>query len=206
MMLKLLSRLMGHKTEQGPGWIKLGHDTTIQTPELAGARYISGTRGRGLLPELAMLNSNATVPEHVLVLGTTRKNKNPVFQAEADRLGISYEELERRLEPTAEQKEKARMKQEERDHREAVRLDAVRKAYWDNTDKPDSDLSPLVSALDGIVSNPTIEQQRILFMMLPADVFGQGVSWGFSDTEVRGQIYKFVEENRDAVAAAVSSN
>ncbi len=87
-----------------------------------------------------------------------------------------------------------------------MRLDAVRAAYWDNTDKPDSDLSPLVSALDGIVADPSDEQQRILFMMLPADVFGQGVSWGFSDTEVRGRIYEFVNENRDAVAAAVSSN
>jgi hypothetical protein len=143
---------------------------------------------------------------HLLVLGTTRKGKSTLVQAEADRLGISYEEMERRLEPTDEQKERARVKQEERDRREAVRLDAVRAAYWGNTDKPDFDLSPLVSALDGIVDDPTDEQQRILFMMLPADVFGQGVSWGFSDTDVRGRIYEFVNENRDAVAAAVSAN
>jgi hypothetical protein len=141
--------------------------------------------------------------EHLLVLGTTRKGTNKLLQTEADRLGISYEDMERQLEPTAEQKEKARMKQVERERREAVRLDALRKAYWDNTDNSDSDLSPLVSALEGIVADPTVEQQRILFMMLPADVFGQGVSWGFSDTEVRGRIYEFVNENRDAVAAAV---
>lgn len=140
---------------------------------------------------------------HVLMLGPTRKGKSILVQTEANRLGIPYEELERRLEPTAQQKEKARMKQEEKDRREASRLDALRKVYWDNTDKADSDLSPLVSALDGIVIDPTVEQQRILFMMLPAEVFGQGISWGFSDTEVRDQIYTFVEENRDVVEAAV---
>lgn len=144
--------------------------------------------------------------EHTMLLAPTRKGRSMLLQAEADRIGISYEELERRLEPTQEQKEQARMRQEEQDRRDAARLDAVRKAYWDNTDKTDSDLSPLVSALDGFVADPTIEQQRILFMMLPADVFGQGVSWGFSDTEVRGRIYEFVNENRDAVAAAVLAN
>lgn len=97
------------------------------------------------------------------------------------------------------------MKQEEQDRREAVRLDAVRKAYWD-TDKPDFDLSPLVSAREVIVADPTDEQQRTLFMMLPADVFGQGVSWGFSDTEVHSRIYEFVNKNHDAVAAAVFAN
>lgn len=144
--------------------------------------------------------------EHTLLLTPTRKGKSMLVKGEADRLGISYEEMECRLEPTPEQKEKARMRKEEKDRRDAARLDAVRKAYWDNTDKPDSDLSPLVSALDGIVADSTIEQQRILFMMLPADVFGQGVTWGFSDTEVRGRIYEFVNENRDAVAAAVLAN
>jgi len=143
---------------------------------------------------------------HTFVLASTRKGKSMLVQAEADRLGISYEEMERRLEPTGEQQERARMKQEEWDRREAVRLNAVRKAYWDNTDARDSDLLPLASALDGIVANPTGEQQRILFMMLPADVFGQGVSWGFSDTEVRARIYEFVNENCDTVAAAVLAN
>lgn len=150
--------------------------------------------------------SSGSQSGHVLLLSTTRKGKSMLVQSEAKRLGISYEEMERRLEPTVERKEKARMKRQEQDRREAVRLDAVYKAYWDNTDKPDSDLSPLVSALAGIVAEPTVEQQRILFMMLPAHVFGQGVSWGFSDTEVRGQVYRFVEENHDVVTAAVLAN
>ncbi len=144
---------------------------------------------------------------HTLLLASTRKGKSKLVQAEADRLGISYEEMERRLEPTTEEKEQERMRQEEVDRRAARRLDAVRMAYWDNTEESDSDLYPLANALsaEGIATEPTMEQQRLLFMMLPADVFGQGVSWGFSDTEVRGQIYTFVAENRDAVAKAISA-
>ncbi|MDK0999521.1 hypothetical protein ACO2TQ_40020 [Burkholderia sp. OKR4-1] len=161
-------------------------------------------RVAGQGPTWNVLNGEGDIG-HSVILGSTRRGKSALLQAEAYRLGISYEELERRLEPTAEQTEITRMKQEEKDRREAARLDAVRKAYWDNTDKSDPDLSPLISALDGLVAHPTVEQQRILFMMLPADVFGQGVSWGFSDTEVRGRIYEFVTENRDAVAAAVSA-
>ncbi|VVE52804.1 hypothetical protein [Pandoraea terrigena] len=142
--------------------------------------------------------------EHTLLLAPMRKGKSVLVQAEADRLGIPYEEMKRRLEPTPEQQARARMRQEERDCREAVRLDAVRKAYWDNTENPDSDLYPLVNALDDIVTDSTVEQQRMLFMMLPADVFGMGLAWGFSDTEVRDRIYEFVAENRDAVTQAVS--
>lgn len=145
--------------------------------------------------------------EHMRFFGQTRKGKSQFVQAKADRLGISYEEMERRLEPTFEQKEKARMKREERERREAVRLEAVRKAYWDNTDKADSDLHVFSDALSvaGVATDPTVQQQRILFMMLPANVIGQGVAWGFSDSEVRGQVHAFVAENRDAVAKAVST-
>ena len=143
--------------------------------------------------------------QHFMLFGSTGKGKSQALQAEADRLGISYEELKRRLEPTAEQKERARMQQEEKDRREAQRLDAVRKAYWANTDESDSDLNPLSDALcaAGVASDPTVEQLRILFMMLPANVIGQGLAWGFSDTEVGDQIHAFVSGNRDTVARAV---
>lgn len=152
------------------------------------------------------LISTGVQDRHMLVLTSTTKGNRKIVRGEADRPGIPYEEMERRLEPTSEQKEKPRMKHEERDRRNALRLDAVRRAYWDNTDKSDPDLSVFSDALSmvGIVTDPTVQQQRLLFMMLPADVFGQGVSWGFSATEVRSQIRKFVVENRDAVARVVS--
>lgn len=52
--------------------------------------------------------------EHTLLLTPTRKGKSMLVKGEADRLGISYEEMECRLEPTPEQKEKARMRKEEK--------------------------------------------------------------------------------------------
>ena len=164
-------------------------------------------RGPGLGP----LPLDAGMPggkvEHFLILGSTRKGRSRLMESEANRLGIPYEELERRLEPTEEQKERARMRQEERDRHEAQRLDAVRRAYWENTDKSDFDLFVFSDALRaaGLASDPSIEQQRILFMMLPANVFGQGVAWGFSDTEVRDQVHEFVADNRGAVAQALSA-
>lgn len=164
-------------------------------------------RGPGLGPSPLHASMLDGKTEHVMILGSTAKGRSRLLEAEANRLGISYEELELRLEPTPEQKEKARMRQEERNRHEAQRLDAVRLAYWDNTDKSDSDLYVLSDALSvaEIAGEPSIEQQRILFMMLPANVFGQGVAWGFSDTEVRGQVHEFVAENREAVTQAVSA-
>ena len=60
-MLKFLSRFAGRKTQQDVVWI--GAD--LQMPQLTGARYIPGTRGRGMLPALAMLASAESEPEQV---------------------------------------------------------------------------------------------------------------------------------------------
>jgi len=70
---------------------------------------------------------------HTMVIGTSGQGKSVLLQAEATRLGITYEELLQRMEPTVEQKERQRMRQDEKRQAEAQRLSAVREAFWQNT-------------------------------------------------------------------------
>lgn len=142
---------------------------------------------------------------HKLILAPTRSGKSSILEAEAKRLGITLDELMERLEPTVEEKEKARIRQEEEDRRDAKRLDAVRQAYWEGTREDSSEFYVLSDAISGagIVDSPNRDQQRALFGLLPQYIIGEGIAWGFSDTEVRGRIHEFVAENREAVVQAV---
>lgn len=143
--------------------------------------------------------------QHLFVIGSTGRGRSSRLMAEATRRGIAYDKLLKQLEPSEEEKQAMREKEQARAQHELIRLNAVRQAYWTQTDPEDSDLWVLHDALtqiDGLVS-PSREQQRIVFFMLPADVIGNGIAWGFSDTEVRSSVWKFVDENKAAVAAAI---
>ena len=76
--------------------------------------------------------------------------------AQAQRLGITYEVLLARLEPTAEEKEASRVQEEEEDRRDTQRLDAVRQAFWEGTEADSSELYVLSDALNatGIEESP----------------------------------------------------
>jgi hypothetical protein len=142
---------------------------------------------------------------HTVILGTSGQGRSVLLQAEARRLGMTYEELLQRLEPSEEQKERQRMRQEEDDRAEDQRLNAVREAYWHNTPEGHHDLSQLhdVLVVSDIVEEPTADQIKAFFMILPADIIGSALSWGFRDTEVRERTYEFVEQNKQAVLAAI---
>lgn len=143
---------------------------------------------------------------HLFILGATRPGKNIFLQAQAKRLGVTYEELLQQLEPTDEQKEQQRMRVIEEDQIEERRLNSVREAFWCNTPDGHHDLDQLhdVLALSEIIEEPTREQVKAFFMMLPADILGAALSWGFSDTEVGEDLYKFVKQNKQAVREAIS--
>lgn len=99
------------------------------------------------------------------------------------------------------------MHQEEEDRAEDQRLNAVREAFWHNTPEGHRDLSQLhdVLVVSDIVEEPMADQIKAFFMMLPADIIGSALSWGFSDTEVRERTYEFVEQNKQAVLAAIKA-
>ncbi len=143
---------------------------------------------------------------HTMIIGTSGQGKSVLLQAEAKRLGITYEELLARMEPTAEQKERERMQQEQEDRAENARLNAVKETFWANTPEGHHDLDQLhdVLVVTELSESPTREQVKALFMMLPADIIGSALAWGFGDTEVRERTYEFVEQNKSAVQAAIS--
>ncbi|PNE59911.1 hypothetical protein A8H39_01830 [Paraburkholderia fungorum] len=145
-------------------------------------------------------------PQHVLIIGSTAKGKSRLLEEEAKRLGITTEELERRLEPSDAEKEQMRMQRDAEEQREEQRLQAIREATWDAYSDDDSEFSRIHDALAATVVDgvPSASQVKVLFMILPASIIGQGIAWGFTDTEVGDQIYRFVEENDESVRAALN--
>ncbi len=61
------------------------------------------------------LDLSSSDANNTLVIGTTRRGKSLILQNEADRLGISYDDLLKRLEPSEEQKAKVRETPDTRD-------------------------------------------------------------------------------------------
>lgn len=143
---------------------------------------------------------------HYMIMGPTVRGKSLLLQAEADRLGISYEEVERRLEPTNEQRDQMRVREEGEERKEERRLQAVRQAIWDAWSDDDIAFSRIHDALVSTVMNdpPSLAQVKAVFMMLPAAIIGTGISWGFDDTEVGDDIHRFIHENREAVVAQLA--
>lgn len=140
-----------------------------------------------------------------VVLGTTGRGKSRLIQAEADRLGITYDEMERRMQPSEEQLARQRQIDDANRKARAVRLNAMKEAYWANTPKDSSDRHQLRSAIVelGASENPTEAQAKALLMCLPADLFSQAIAWGITDTEVRDSLYTFISENRQLVVEAI---
>lgn len=166
--------------------------------------------------EIILGNCTTTLPpqflggdlgHHTMIFGTSGQGKSGLLQAEALRLGIPYEELLRRMEPTPEQREQERMLQEEAQQAQAKRLNAVREAFWSLTPPGHYDFDCLHAALSAanLAGEPTPAQVKALFMMLPSDIFGTAISWGFNDTEVRERIYEFVERNRQDVVKRIEA-
>jgi|GEM_PF-2276063 len=177
---------------------------------LAGRSSVSPKVGIFYLGEGAKADGVTLVPagleNHTLVLGTTGRGRSYRLMEEAKRLGITYDELIKRLEPSEEEKAARQAREDALRKRELARLDAMREVYWAATAVDDSlddfDWSEVLAEHVGI-ELATPQQQKALFFMLPADIVGNGISWGFSDTEVRDSIWRFVEENKAEVAAAI---
>lgn len=127
------------------------------------------------------------------------------LQAEARRLGITYDELLKRMEPTDEQKQKTVEIVEELKRKEDHRLQMVRDAYWSVSDIDGLEFATIHDALIEFcgIDVPTNTQSKTVFDLLPFEIIGNGIRWGFSDTEVRDDIYIFVRENAESVKNAV---
>lgn len=142
---------------------------------------------------------------HTMIIGASGRGKSVLLQAEAMRLGISYEELMRRLEPSEEATRQMKEREDEAARVEAARMQAVRDAYWKATPPDHHDLACLHDALvcSALSNEPTNEMVKALFMMLPNDIIGSAISWGFSDTEVRERVYAFINDTSTEVRSSL---
>lgn len=139
--------------------------------------------------------------QHFILAGTSGAGRSRL----AEHFGLTTEEMDELLKPSPAQNAEKERRQAAEDHAASQRLQAVREAVWSTRHPNAPDLDVLHDALSclGLVDEPSDDQQRALFDLLPPDIIGQGIAWGFSDTEVRDSIYTFAEENLQTIAAAV---
>jgi hypothetical protein len=95
---------------------------------------------------------------------------------------------------------------------ETTRKNAVLEAYWSATE--DSSHGPYKEDLQWLyeylirfceIEKPTLEQQKALLFMLPLELIGSGISWGFRDSAVRDNLRDFVEENAASVKETIAN-
>lgn len=90
---------------------------------------------------------------------------------------------------------------------ELARNRAVKQAYWAATPTDHADIGVLGDALieAGLSENPTHAQVEAFFNCLPMELFSQALSWGFSDTVVRDDVFEFLGTEREQVMRALST-
>lgn len=134
---------------------------------------------------------------HTMVIGSTGKGKSVYLEEEAKRLGITYDELLKRMEPTEEQKAIMEANRQKRAEAQKVKETTIRNAVWSTFD--DSDYSELYSkvkiALE--IEEPTKIQVKQFFFALDMSIIGNIVAWGINDTPTRESIWEFVENNKN---------
>lgn len=137
---------------------------------------------------------------HLIAFGATAKGKSNFLKKYSEQEGISYEEAERRCQPTEKMLAIQRKQKEEKDLRNVKRLQAVRDAYWSASDEEEFDCihDSCFEILDMKLSK---EQVKRIFDSLPESIIGSGIKWGFDDTVVGDDIYCYVRDNAETIQA-----
>lgn len=78
-------------------------------------------------------------------------------------------------------------------------LKELKDTYWRMSDKEDFDV--LYNSLSEFLGleNPSEVDLRATFFQIDAITFGQGISFGFNDTEVRDKIYTMIRDNKETI-------
>lgn len=143
-----------------------------------------------------------SIADHIFILSSSGKGRSSLIAQEALRRGLSYEEVEKELEPTEEQKAVQKERAMKRKAYEQNRFEAVRKAFWENSDPDDWELYVLDDCISSLIPNDveiTHRQRESLFMSLPDDIVYSAIKYGISDSVVRDDIYAFVKDNVDLI-------
>lgn len=123
------------------------------------------------------------------------RDRESAIRQLADQEGISYEEMQRELEPSDSEKE--RKVREIREVREAQekRLQMVRDAFWEGSRT--SDIKGLHTAMSMAlgISDISEQQVRAAYNLLPSEIIGDLIKTGFLDTILRDDAYVFFCEH-----------
>lgn len=134
---------------------------------------------------------------HSLIIGASGKGKSFLTEAYAKENNITYEEAEKRLSPSEEQLKARKEALEEEKRLNNLRMKKVKEVYWENYSDSEYEFGnfhdALVSNLG--INNPSQEQIKEFFLMIPDEIFGSGIAHGFSDSVVRDDIHEFARDN-----------
>lgn len=155
--------------------------------------------------------NNQDLTEHVAVFGLSNQGKSFAQQTHEQRQGdfqdgVLASRLADLMPPTDGRRETNFADMAKRQI-EAMRLNAVRETFWQHTPDNHLDWRRLHDALvmTEIINEPSTEQVKAFFMMLPADIIGSALTWGFADTVVRERVYEFAQQNKQAVFEAIKA-
>ncbi len=152
--------------------------------------------------------NSESVAEHIFMLSSSGKGRSFFIAQEALKRGISYEEVEKELEPTEEQKAVQKERAMKRKAYEQKRFEAVRKAFWENSDPDDWELYVLDDCISSLIPDAgeiPHHQRESLFMSLPDDIVYSAIKYGISDSVVRDDIYAFAKNNVDLIKKIIEN-
>lgn len=146
---------------------------------------------------------------HIYGMGISGRGKTVLLERVALDLsmqtGMSFEEAMKRFEPSEEMLIARRKEKEALEAKEKKRLNALKEAYWENSDIDDfSRISDACVSVLGIL--PSDRQLYAIFHILPKDVLMIGFEWGFGDTEAGSGAYQFFEDNQELVMKVLNEN
>ena len=85
-------------------------------------------------------------------------------------------------------------------------LNRLKTVYWDSLDNKSYELSRIhdctidIFMLDGLSD----EQLKSIFFLLPREIFGNAIQWGFSDTVVGDNIYEWLSKNKQDILKIIA--
>lgn len=149
-----------------------------------------------------LYHSGQDLALHSFSVGAGGKGYSQLIQQQADQEGVSYEEMDRRLQPSAEHIQQGQSEKHEAKVKSEKRLQLVRDAYWAGS--CEDDLNGLHDAIVNVLGfPPTTEQIHAVFNLLPAEIIAGVIQWGIDDTEVRSNASIFINENVDTVRQSI---
>lgn len=137
--------------------------------------------------------------KHEIIVGKSGNGKSVFLENEAKRLGITYEELLKRGEPTEEQRAAMKAYEQKQAAERKVKEITIRNAIWSTF--VEIDLAELYDVVKFVfeTTEPVKSQAKELFFALVMIIVGNIVSWGLCDTSTRESIWEFAKEYKEGL-------